>query len=47
MELDEDGCLVEKDSFGCLCYCYVIDEEVVICDNYKMGKVYNYLDGDK
>jgi gliding motility-associated lipoprotein GldJ len=47
MELDEDGRPVEKDSLGRLRYRYVTDEEAATRDNYKTGKVYNYLDGDK
>lgn len=47
LEFDEDGCLVEKDSFGCLCYCYVEDEEVVDCENYKVGQLFNFFDGDQ
>ncbi|TXB61510.1 SUMF1/EgtB/PvdO family nonheme iron enzyme [Phaeodactylibacter luteus] len=47
LELDEDGRPVEKDSLGRLRYRYVTDEEAATRDNYKTGKVYNYLDGDK
>ncbi|NBC09208.1 MAG: SUMF1/EgtB/PvdO family nonheme iron enzyme [Bacteroidetes bacterium] len=47
LELDEDGNPIEKDSLGRLQYRYVTDEEAATRDNYKTGKVYNYLDGDK
>ncbi len=47
LELDEDGRPVEKDSLGRLRYRYVTDEEAATRDNYKTGKVYNYLDGDQ
>jgi formylglycine-generating enzyme len=46
-ELDEDGNPVEKDSLGRLRYTYVTDEEAAVRDNYKTGKPFNYLDGDK
>ncbi|NJC26580.1 SUMF1/EgtB/PvdO family nonheme iron enzyme [Neolewinella antarctica] len=38
---------VEKDSLGRLKYEYVTDEEAAQRDNYKKGRVYNYLDGDE
>ncbi|MBP7183967.1 MAG: SUMF1/EgtB/PvdO family nonheme iron enzyme [Saprospiraceae bacterium] len=47
LELDENGAPVEKDSLGHLRYREVTDEEVANRENYKRGKVYNYLDGDK
>ncbi|MGK0388122.1 MAG: sulfatase modifying factor 1 [Maribacter sp.] len=46
-ELDENGAPVQKDSIGRLRYRYVEDDEVADRENYKRGKVYNYLDGDK
>ncbi len=46
-ELDEEGKPVEKDSLGRIRYRYVEDDEVADRENYKRGKVYNYLDGDK
>lgn len=46
-ELDENGSPVQKDSLGRLRYRYVEDDEVAERENFKRGKVYNYLDGDK
>ncbi len=46
-ELDENGSPVEKDSIGRLRYRYVEDDEVADRENYKRGKVYDYLDGDE
>ncbi len=46
-ELDENGNPVQKDSLGRLRYRYVQDDEVAERENYKRGKVYDYLDGDK
>ncbi len=46
-ELDENGAPVTKDSLGRLKYRYVEDDEVAERENYKRGKVYDYLDGDK
>lgn len=45
--LDENGAPVEKDSLGRLKYRDVEDDEVADRDNYKRGKVHDYLDGDK
>ncbi len=45
--LDEDGRPVEKDSLGRIKYRYVKDDEAATRENYKRGKVYDYLDGDK
>jgi gliding motility-associated lipoprotein GldJ len=45
--LDENGKPVEKDSLGRLKYRAVEDDEVATRDNYKRGKVLDYLDGDK
>lgn len=45
--LDENGKPVEKDSLGRLKYRDVEDDEVANRDNYKRGKVLDYLDGDK
>ncbi|MEZ4982402.1 MAG: SUMF1/EgtB/PvdO family nonheme iron enzyme [Saprospiraceae bacterium] len=45
--LDENGKPVEKDSLGRLKYRPVEDDEVATRDNYKRGKVLDYLDGDK
>ena len=44
---DEDGRAEPKDSLGRLRYEYVTDEEASQRDNYKRGRVYNYLDGDE
>ncbi|MFZ1496366.1 MAG: SUMF1/EgtB/PvdO family nonheme iron enzyme, partial [Saprospiraceae bacterium] len=44
--MDENGKPVEKDSIGRLRYRYVEDDEVANRENYKRGKVYDYLDGD-
>ncbi len=46
-ELDENGAPVAKDSLGRLRYRYVEDDEVADRENYKKGKVYDYLDGDE
>ncbi len=46
-KLDENGNLVEKDSLGRLVFRDVTDEEAATRSNYKRGKVYDYLDGDK
>ncbi|HMR43491.1 MAG TPA: SUMF1/EgtB/PvdO family nonheme iron enzyme [Saprospiraceae bacterium] len=45
--LDENGAPVEKDSLGRFKYRDVEDDEVADRDNYKRGKVHDYLDGDK
>jgi sulfatase modifying factor 1 len=45
--LDENGKPVEKDSLGRLKFREVEDDEVASRDNYKRGKVLDYLDGDK
>jgi gliding motility-associated lipoprotein GldJ len=45
--LDENGKPVEKDSLGRLRYRDVEDDEAANRDNYKRGKVHDYLDGDK
>ena len=45
--LDENGAPVEKDSLGRLRYRDVEDDEAATRDNYKRGKVHNYMDGDK
>lgn len=45
--LNEDGKPVDKDSLGRIRYRYVEDSEVADRENYKRGKVYDYLDGDK
>ena len=42
-----DGSVLPKDSLGRLQYEYVTDEEAAERDNYKKGRVYNYLDGDE
>lgn len=47
LKLDEDGVPVEKDSLGRLKYEYVTDDEASQRDNYKVGRPYNYLDGDQ
>lgn len=44
---DEDGVALPKDSLGRLQYEYVKDEDAAQRDNYKRGRVYNYLDGDE
>jgi formylglycine-generating enzyme len=44
---DENGIVVEKDSLGRLKYRDVTDDEAATRQNYKRGKVYDYLDGDK
>jgi formylglycine-generating enzyme required for sulfatase activity len=41
-----DGSALPKDSLGRLRYEYVTDEEAAQRDNYKRGRVYDYLDGD-
>ena len=42
-----DGSPLPKDSLGRLQYEYVQDEDAAQRDNYKKGRVYNYLDGDE
>jgi gliding motility-associated lipoprotein GldJ len=42
-----DGTLLPKDSLGRLKYEYVKDEDAAQRDNYKKGRVYDYLDGDE
>ena len=42
-----DQSLLPKDSLGRLQYEYVSDEDASQRDNYKRGRVYNYLDGDE
>jgi gliding motility-associated lipoprotein GldJ len=42
-----DGTLLPKDSLGRLRYEYVKDEDAAQRDNYKQGRVYDYLDGDE
>ena len=42
-----DGSLLPKDSLGRLRYEYVKDEDAAQRDNYKKGRVYDYLDGDE
>jgi len=41
-----DGSVLPKDSLGRLRYEYVKDEDAAQRDNYKKGRVYDYLDGD-
>ena len=43
----EDGEIVEKDSLGRIQYRDVTDEEAVVRENYRKGKVHDYLDGDE
>ena len=43
----EDGRVADKDSLGRIRYREITDDEAANRDNYKSGKVYNYLDGDK
>ncbi|MEL7122819.1 MAG: SUMF1/EgtB/PvdO family nonheme iron enzyme [Bacteroidota bacterium] len=45
--VDEDGRPTEVDSMGRLRYRTQQDEEVADRENYKRGKVYDYLDGDQ
>ncbi|MEL6357042.1 MAG: SUMF1/EgtB/PvdO family nonheme iron enzyme, partial [Bacteroidota bacterium] len=47
LALDENGRPVEKDSLGRLRYEPINDEDAVLRENYKRGRVYNYLDGDQ
>lgn len=42
-----DGSVLPKDSLGRLRYEYVKDEDAAQRDNYKRGRVYDYLDGDE
>lgn len=42
-----DGSVLPKDSLGRLRYEYVKDEDAAQRDNYKTGRVYDYLDGDE
>jgi len=42
-----DGSALPKDSLGRLQYEYVKDEDAAQRDNYKKGRVYDYLDGDE
>jgi sulfatase modifying factor 1 len=42
-----DGSLLPKDSLGRLRYEYVKDEDAAQRDNYKKGRVFDYLDGDE
>jgi formylglycine-generating enzyme required for sulfatase activity len=42
-----DGTILPKDSLGRLKYEYVTDEEAAQRDNYKVGRPYDYLDGDE
>ncbi|MEO0734800.1 MAG: SUMF1/EgtB/PvdO family nonheme iron enzyme, partial [Bacteroidota bacterium] len=42
-----DGSLLPKDSLGRLQYEYVPDADAAQRDNYKKGRVFNYLDGDE
>ena len=42
-----DGSVLPKDELGRLQYEYVKDEDAAQRDNYKKGRVYDYLDGDE
>jgi formylglycine-generating enzyme required for sulfatase activity len=42
-----DGSVLPKDNLGRLQYEYVSDAEAAERDNYKKGRVFNYLDGDE
>jgi len=46
-QVNEDGAPVEKDSLGRLKYRPQEDDEVANRDNYKKGKMYDFLDGDE